>query len=386
MKRFKGFIKPILHSIAAAFVLLFICYLLNNIPYPFGTDTGLYTFKESIVRNSKKRLPNYDNVVFVNTGYDVQLVETDNGMEKITDRNSLLRFLRDVEYSDYKHIFIDIRFEKGLVTATDTVLVAQINRMGDRITVAKHLNYDTGKDYELIDPSLLDKAAYCDYTYSLYNTSFSCYQFNQKKGPSAALDMYNKINKRNIKRYLGFLYMDGWALCQNSLFLSVSDNFSIQESQNHSARYLNLGTDIYDWYTIDLFKEYCNNKIICIGDFAFDLHDTYYGKQPGTYLHWLAYDSLCKKRHTVSFLAFFLLLILYSLLFYCKTIRFDLSHRVKNHFLSFAVSLVSSGLILSVTCFIIYWINGMVISIFLPTIVFAIYDLVIKYLDDDKRK
>ena len=384
MRKFKDFIKPILHSIAAAFVLLMLCYLFNNIPYPFGTDTGLFTFKESIIRNSKKRLPDYDNVVFVNTGYDVQLVKTDNGMEKITNRNSLLRFLKDIEHSGYRYIFMDIRFEKGLETPVDSELVAQIKRMN--IIVAKHLNYETNQDYELIDNSFSYKAAYCDYTYSLYNTSFSCYQFNQKKGRSAALYLYNRVQRRNIEKRLGFIYTDGRAICQNSLFLSISDDFSIQEAEDHSARYLNLGSDIYDWYTIDLFKEYCKGKIICIGDFAFDLHDTYYGKQPGTYLHWLAYDSLCKGRHIVRFWMFMLLLVLYSTLFYCKTIGFDLAHYIKNRFLSFIVSLVGAGLILIAICFIIYWCNGIVISIFIPTIAISFYELVLKYKKYDNRK
>ena len=385
MKNRKDYVNKLILSIMASLLLLIACYLIDNIPYPFGAKTGILTFKEKFIRNSKTNQTNYDSVVFVNSGYDIQLVDTDNGKEAITNRETLHRFLEDIDNTEYKYIFIDIRFEKGLVTPIDSVLVSKINSMRD-ITIAKHWNYNNEKDFELIDESLLDKAAYCDYVYSLYNTSFSKYQFNQKNGPSAALDIYQKVNKRDVKKRLGLFYTDKRSICFNSLFLTISDNFLEQESEDHSARYLNLGSDIYDWYTIDDFKKYCKGKIICIGDFAFDRHDTYYGKQPGTYLHWLAYDSLCNKKHIVKCWLLILLLILYASIFYCKTIKIDLAHYFRNRFLSFLISLIGSSLVLFMACFILYWLSGTVISVFFPSLVFSFYNLILQYKEYDGNK
>jgi len=391
----KKSLKHILYSIIATIVVIIICYVFDNIPYPFGANTVSLTFKESIARRANKPLSYYDSVVFINTGYDLELVKTENGMEAITNRDSLLKFLKDIQDFDYRYMFIDIRFEKGITTPSDSALVAQICSMRD-IIVAKHWNYENQKDYELIDNSLLNKSAYCDYTYSLYNSSFSKYQYLQPNGNSAALEMYNKVNDGNIRVHkIGKIilwYSDikrHW-LCFNSLFLTISDRFIDQESStDHSAKYLNLGSDIYGWYGLDGWyslsdlRDYCKDKIICIGDFAFDLHDTYNGKQPGTYLHWLAYDSLCKGKHIINNWWLLVLFILYTSIFFCKSIRFDLAHFIKNRFWSFMVTLLGSSFILSVVCYISYWNNGPIISIFIPSAAFSLYNLIIQYREYD---
>ena len=55
------YLKHILYSIFAAIVVLIVCYAFDNIPYPFGSKTGFFTFKESIARKVNKSLPDYDS-------------------------------------------------------------------------------------------------------------------------------------------------------------------------------------------------------------------------------------------------------------------------------------------------------------------------------------
>ena len=116
-------LKVILHnthvwvSLAVAVVILCLCYLFNNIAYSPLLSTTKYSILEPFYRATHNTSANLDDAVFVNVSYDKMLI-TDtvevpdtNRKRAITDRKRLLDFLKKVENTNYRYLFIDIRFE-----------------------------------------------------------------------------------------------------------------------------------------------------------------------------------------------------------------------------------------------------------------------------------
>ena len=279
--RYKPWHSVVLSGILSV-ILLFVVYISDNYAFPFFSVTPYVTFIESLIQSPRHDVVSIDTTrIFINTGYEAAFVETRHGKEKITDRGALLRLLNDLEQrTDYREIFVDIRFEKGLVTTDDSSLVERLMAMPNTF-VAKHWDYGNEQDFPLIDKRLLEKAGYADYSASIFNTAFSRYEFIQHGGESAALKIYNDINQSTIKHHgwgIFSYYKDAGRLCNNAAFIRIPEDMSpgvLRYRNNHTFRYYNLGEDIYGTMTLDSsmqdrFFEDCKDKIIVIGDFVFD--------------------------------------------------------------------------------------------------------------------
>ncbi len=400
------------HSIVASAVLIAFVYLFDNLPFPFRESTELLTTVENIENNWFGKTPLADTTrIFINTGYDLALVSPRPFRQlKITDRGKILRLLRDLDTVAYKAIFIDIRFEKGLVTPVDSMLVSQI--LGMRNTyVAKHWNPETKTDYPLIDGRLLDKAVYADYASTIYHASFSRYQFIQANGPSAALKLYEDVDQRHISRIgrgLFSLYFDrGW-LCNNASFIRIPEDFSSGEKGgvDNKQRFYDLGEDLYGWDQGSEFQHATfsrmKDKVIIVGDFVYDMHGTYFGKQPGPYLNYLAYDTLRSGKHLVNPFLAICVFIVYFLIFFSifnqistpaffqwvkrrkwyqpvsKTRLFSALRKVRR-MMRFVLSFIGYGFLFSVFCAVTLILFNTSVSVFLPTLSFSLVHHVIQY-------
>jgi hypothetical protein len=116
--------------------------------------------------------------MFINVSYDKQVVDYTysggnlTGKIDITNRETLLKFLQVAErINNYKYIFLDIRFEKGINTPVDSALFDQVSRMRD-------ISYSRHSDIINKDDKSRDKSAINDY-YSTILSSFARYEFLQ---------------------------------------------------------------------------------------------------------------------------------------------------------------------------------------------------------------
>lgn len=384
--RYSVFLSGILSGI-----LLFVVYISDNYAFPFFAVTPCVTFIESLIQSPRHASVSVDTTrIFINTGYEAAFVETRHGKEKITDRAVLLQLLNDLEQkTDYREIFVDIRFEKGLVTKDDSTLVERLMAMPNTF-VAKHRDYINEQDFPLIDKRLLKKAGYADYSASIFNTAFSRYEFIQHGGESAALKMYNDINHSTIKHHgwgIFSYYDDAGRLCNNAAFIRIPEDMSpgvlrYRNDNDHTFRYYNLGEDIYgtmtrDFSMQDRFFEDCKDKIIVIGDFVFDQHDTYYNKQPGPYLNYLAYSTLREGRHIVDWW-----LIAIAFFVYFVTIWWILCRkrgsRIRSKILKVIIKVLGFlgyTALLVVVSMVLFFLKGKVLSIFIPSLFFSIIDI-----------
>lgn len=294
--------KKILFSSFVAIVIIFLCYLVNNCPYPYWDTLNKYCWIDYLITNVASKKIDRSDAFFINISYDKQLADYSysngnlKGTVAITNRETLLKFLKIAEKTDkYKYIFLDIRFEKGINTVIDSELFSQINKMRD-ISCSAH------SDIINSDKILSSKAIINDYFTTITSTNFTRYQFLQDGMPSVPLKIYLSLDReRNkpIKRWGLFYYSDG-KLCQNSPFMTLPEDFWNLHDVEGNQNYYDLGPLLLTSYDEEDWSIQTNGKIIIVGDFMNDLHDTYAGMQPGSYLIYLAYKELQNGKHFVS--------------------------------------------------------------------------------------
>lgn len=369
-------------SAVLAMFVTFLCYLLNNCPYPFWDSLDMLSITENGIRLLLEKEEDRSDVLFVNVGYDKDVVdycinECDTGRVDITDRQKLLEFLQLAENTDtYKCIFLDIRFEKGYDTSVDSALFAQILKMRD-VFFSHH------SDIKLAADSLLPKAVINDYFTTITKTNFTRYQMIQDGKKSAPVLIDSVVNKAVMSQYGPFYFYNG-QLCQNCPFLLIRDNISLTRGDGTVADYMDMGA-FYLNVGREMFVDDASGKIVILGDFLNDRHDTYAGMQPGSYLVYLAYKTLKEGRHVVPvsftllyfFLYMFIFMAILNRITIVRVLRLDRLQWSRT--MQFLLSFLSYGLIISFVSGILYLTFGIIYNIFIPTLAVTLLQYYIQY-------
>ena len=383
----KNKIKVLISAFLSAGICI-LCYLLNNCPYPYFDKLNLLCWLEYNICEYFPEKNKIDDALFINVSYDKQLVSyvydngNLNGKIDITDRATLLKFLEIAKRTDtYKYIFLDIRFEKGTSAPEDTVLFNTISTMRD-IVYSKH------SDIESLELAKTPKAAYNDYYSTIITTNFTRYQFLQNGTETVPLKMYLDIYKSTAQRNTakinkkGILYFADGKLCQNSPFVRIGKDFNDIQSEDGELPYYDLGPVLLEMYDdSDWFIE-MKDKIVVVGDFVNDLHDTYRGPQPGPYLVYLAFKELESGKHYVSWLFIFVTFILYFVISMFILVNINLAtlfYTPKSRILNFLANLLGYGTILTVFSIILYIAFKTAFNIFIPSITFSILSLIVSF-------
>ena len=134
------------------------------------------------------------------------------------------------------------------------------------------------------------------------------------------------------------------------------------------------------------------DKIIIVGDFVNDLHDTYTGLQPGPYLVYLAYKELAVGKHFVSWLficfMIFVYMIISMFILNRKTLWsfIPLFNRVNSKFVHFVLNLIGYSTVLVAISIILFICFRTVYNIFFPSLFFSLITLIISYKSQKKWK
>ena len=376
----------LLVSLCNVVTLIVLSYVLNNQSLFTGENLNHYAWVEWLKDKVglAKQLEGKD-VLFVNIAYDKQLTErTDEygmpvGNVDITDRTKLLSFLEMLHSTDnYKYIFLDVRFEKGLdVPEVDSALFAEIRNMR-HIVIANH------SDIEIADNSLVEKTAISDYKATITATNFVRYKYSYNGNLSMPLYAYRDLTKRTINRHRLIYTCDG-RLCYNSLFVNFPIEYFGEFDDDNSKRYYNLGSDLLDNYSEDDLAILTQGKYIVIGDMIEDLHDTYSGMKPGSVITYYAFQALMNGKHFVSYGLQLLLAVLYFLISLSQFSRNSLLEQIpfvrKSHsrLLHFVLTFIGYTFLLTIVAIILNVVADVSISILLPSIYFAIQKNIINY-------
>lgn len=381
-------------SFTLSLVISLLCYLLNNCPFPYWDSLDKFSWMEYVLSNLAPHETDTNDALFINVSHDKQVVDslcynregitytyTPNGLQvgtiDITNRDTMLSFLKKAEKTNnYKYIFLDIRFEKGITTKTDSLLSAQVARMRD-------LSYATHSDIEINEKFDPTKAVVNDYFTTISNTSFTRYQYLQNVKESAALSIYASVdttNHKTIKRWGPFYYSNG-QLCQNSPFMRIPKDFG----EVADKKYYDLGPELLNEWNDEDWSNRLKDKVVFVGDFENDVHDTYNGKQPFPYLTYLAYKELCEGKHIVSWKSigflFFIYVVICMFIMNRKSIWqfIPCIRRSKNKLLLFVLDMLGYTTLLSVLTIVFYvWFNN-VYNIFFPSLIFSILSLIYSY-------
>lgn len=387
---------------AVAVVLLCLSYLFNSMPYSFGGDVSAQVWTERIgfiFNGRRNHLP--DSIALVNVAYDKTLVDYDgrlyntipgdnrrapSGRIALTDRRKLLDFLKAAKNGGYKYIMLDVRFDDDI--ESDSVSLALFDLIGsmDRIAFAVHEGSDPVAD------APLDKAAFGDYNITAFESNAVKYPIIHGDRPSMAAAMYSALNGGRISTF-GPLTFDGSALCMRSLFLDYPVRVFDRALETDGLMpadyyYLNLGVDLLaDPDSVARIREYVADRIVVIGDFDNDVHDTSIGQLAGSLINLNAYISLSQGRHKISWLYTALLFVIYfvialSLIKHQSPIdMIPALRRRKSTALRFLFSLVGFSVVLSLLSLLIYLTAGIIYSIVMPSLYFSLISLWI-----EKRK
>lgn len=388
-------------SAAIAAVLLCLSYLFNSLPYSFGGDVSAQVWTERIgfiFNGRSNHLP--DSIALVNVAYDKTLVDYDgrlystpgdnrrapSGRIALTDRRKLLDFLKAAKGADYKYIMLDVRFDDDI--ESDSVSLALFGLIGsmERIAFAVHEGSDPVAD------APLDKAAFGDYNITAFESNAVKYPIVHGERPSMAAAMYSALDGGSISTF-GPLTFDRGALCLRSLFLDYPVRVFDRAVESDGLMpadyyYMNLGVDLLaDPDSIARIRDYVDGRIVVIGDFDNDVHDTSIGQLAGSLINLNAYISLSQGRHKISWPYVVMLFAIYSLIALCLIKRqspvdmIPALRRRKSTALRFLFSLVGFSVVLSLLSLLLYLAAGIIYSIVLPSLYFSLISLWI-----EKRK
>lgn len=278
-------------------------YFTSNLSYPIFHSAS---YQHAFLGKLKQQLSGkHDDVILINVGFDKQLVPVVDpvfldtiGYRAITDRVKLLRFLEIADSCNYRYLFIDIKFVKGDNTPEDSALFAHLKRM-PRMSIATHRAYD---GYEIADSSLLSCAGFCDYRFKSFEM-FSHYEILQDEQPSVALRMYRSMDKGDVCHH-GPFYTSGGRLSYNSIFLPLTDIHSASTGEDDESfeqiTRLEMGFNILGLMFPEDVRLLFKDKILLVGDFDNDVHDTYIGSVAGSLLNYYAYREMQQGHHFVN--------------------------------------------------------------------------------------
>lgn len=386
--------KTIVVSVIVSLAVLLLNYIVGNTSIPLPNEMSILQGWDKFVSVNgtiKDSIP--DEIMLIDVAYDKELVDYEEdgfyvGKDFITDRNKLFQFLSLVkEAGNYKYVMLDVIFEEGYKTPYDSALFHLIAQM-DRIVIATH------EDTNLQDSILLSKAANADYTTTWKETNFSRFQYLHEDQASIPLQMYRELEKKDIRKF-GFLYFSNNWLCRNAITLKMPYRITSDLSDEGERKKFNvvrMGSDLLDSTSVTTLADEIDGRILVIGDFKHDIHETYAGIQPGSLINLNAYYALKRGDHSLfgqygGTLCFYLLI---ACLYFCMSIlylsNFKIEKFVHKKWLRLALSPVSIGMVFVMIALIAYKPFGIVYNIWLPVLVFSSIDFISNLIFTQKER
>lgn len=371
----------------SSLLLVFFSYLLNNSPLFTGENLPCFALAEW-TRSHFVQETEEENVVYINTAYDRQLVPyREDGFEMgntdITDRHKLLQLLQLLQQTNYRYIFMDIRFEQGCESedpAIDSLLFAQIDSM-PHIVLVQH------RDVQNMAGVPTRKMAYNDYYATITATNFVRYQFLMGDRQTMPLYAFREMTGDSIKRHMGLFYTSAGHLCYNSLFLTFSPQEQATGSLNLMGRYI-----LQDEKPLTRLSQMVDGKLVVIGDLTHDLHDTYSGMHAGGEMLASAVRALLDHRHLVNgWRAFFLfcLYLVLSLVMFTPKRWYEyipLLQRIQFPVLGFVLSFIGYSTVLMGISFFLGLFFRTYVTFLLPSLWFSFFSSYVSFKKENKQK
>jgi hypothetical protein len=318
MKTWRYFTFHLIHAV----VLIAISLAWMNTPYSYGDEEFLVkwsSYGKRMFANKEKNSPQKD-FIFINLAHEKELISLEDqlGNEVITDREKLAQFFEITQRNPNAAQFIlcDV-FLKGK-SEHDSLLMKSIER-NSKIVFPTHFD---SKD-SLLLPDLKIPFAIADYKSSKSNF----FKFKIKQNDSIAtvpMYMYQQLFKPKNNSKEGYFFSDG-PLSFNSIIITHDiERKNLFETGTYPVINLSELLILPENVIVD---EFLTGKIIVMGDFQNDMHQTILGKMPGSLILVNVFLSLVKGYHYVKWQW---LLFLYLSLFIFSNVMIKKEEEVQN--------------------------------------------------------
>ena len=309
--KLKNHKKTIIATFFHAFILLFLTLYWLNLPHIYS-DEAFFIKWTSLIKKTILNIdpkPNPNEVLFVDVSGNKMTIPQLNEFEElsdynrkvIVDRSHLQEFLALIvpNKEDVKHIFIDLIFEYS--SPHDTIFLETAKLLNDKLTVVSRID-ETGK-YQKPIFDLNNSLA----TYESSQNIFLKYPLFYKDSlQNISLSLLEKIDNIPVERKGKFIWIDNNLSLPSPIvdFKVRPIDFKIGTSleDNHFS-ILQLGTllELSHFMEAEDVAEYFKNKLIILGDFKNDKHETCFGNMPGPLIVYNAYLTLKEGAYRISF-------------------------------------------------------------------------------------
>ena len=382
----------IIKAAITAIIFTLFCYYVTNLGFSISGESALVTKINKRIKEWKQIKTDVpDSVLLVNISYDKELIPVNDsdgfpkGEIDITNRESLLKFLDILDHrKDYKFVFLDVFFEEGYDSPSDSALFNKISSM-PRVVIPRH------RDAKLAAKDLLMPKSYIsDYTITNTNKGFGKYELIAEGDTSVALHMYKELTGHDIKKRFIF-YFDNGRLCNSTLFSRQSINFDAPYNADGEKNYYNLNADLLcdSIELVEVEDARLKDKYIIIGAMEMtDIHATAEGKIPGAVITANAFIGTMNGQHIVPVVMIFVFLLILFIVSYqvfsgktiAKWIKKKLETKniiINPTIFAYLCSWVSYVSILSIAGVISYIIYGVIYDILFTATLFQVADYII---------
>ncbi|MEL6658944.1 MAG: CHASE2 domain-containing protein [Bacteroidota bacterium] len=309
-----------------ALVMLLITFFWLRLPYTFGDEAFLIKWtaltKKSLLGIDPK--PNPESVLFVDISQSKTTLDQLNAFGEpspyhrvvITDRSQLAEFLAMIipHRNETRLVLMDVLLD--LPSEQDSLLQAVVDSLGSKILGVTHVDTSGAAS-----PTVIQFERQAVATYRSAQGLFLKYPLLFSDSlPTVPLMMYEQLHQQELIRKGGI-----YRFAQGVSLPAPIVDFKVRNSDFRTGRSLGGESNFTIYSMGDILEsrafmhpedqaDFFQGKVVLIGDFYNDVHDTPFGKIPGLLVIYNAYLTLVGGENIVSFFWIVLLLITYWIL------------------------------------------------------------------------
>ena len=279
-------------TLVNALILIYFTFQLLNQPFLHGNEMPLFqgaAYFKNIILNIEDK-PAKKDFMFIDVAYDKQLIDKLDtngfpvGKQPIIDRKKLARFFNILNRkpNNQKYVICDIFFADpaqpddciGDTISPDVQLKAELAKMKNVV-----LSYHFKNDSDSLDlPIFLDAPrGIADYT-TTNNTFLKFNLLHRDTIKSSPLLMYEYLHQQKLKKKNGFYWLNNRRILKSFIVDFRIRNYDLFIANDHyKVDNLDALLTLDDKDVLAHVKD----RIIIIGDFQTDKHETIYGETVG---------------------------------------------------------------------------------------------------------
>jgi hypothetical protein len=370
----KPWLKWLISGAHAVILLVLSSYWMNT-NYIYGDERVLVQWSSILKRLALKldNDPPKEDYLFIDLAYEKALIPTEDGLgnEVITDREKLAKFFGIIKRHQKKIKFTvcDV-FLQGK-SEHDSLLQQSINGVENLVFPNHHR-----EDGQLEELDLNVPQGIADY--KMASGGFLKFKlFQDEKLSTIPVHLYEKTTGRTLEDY-GILHRDSGTLTLNSVIIDYQIR-SHELFEQGEYPVVNLSELLLLPEEV-IVEEFLKDRLVLMGDFKSDVHDTVLGPMPGTLILLNAYLTLMSGYHIITW--WWLLFMLTGYIIFSRLMLFP-DDQIKIRNVNWLGPLLGSLTYLSVMSVMSYLFFNIHIQVLILTLYITLLRFVIKVNQSD---